>query len=153
MSSDRRKARLAVLRLDGNRCHCCGARLTLRTMSLDHVIPRDLFGPDAHWNLVGTCWSCNQAKSRRRYEHFTGCPVLPRRAREHGVFSTEVFLRERREADQVRRERGTFVLTLPTTCSPRRSGSTGSERNKLFTFSTARCTLTPSTETHDREAG
>lgn len=113
MSSDRSKARLYVMRADGNRCHYCGTRLTLRTMSLDHVIPRDLFGPDARWNLVGSCRPCNDAKRHLPYEHFTSCPVLPRRCREHGVFSTEQFLRERREADEVRRERGTFVLQLP----------------------------------------
>lgn len=42
-------------------CHYCAAPATTQ----DHIWPRSKNGPDAAWNKVPACSSCNSAKSDR----------------------------------------------------------------------------------------
>lgn len=72
----------ACRRGDGWRCHYChewfgkkrrkGAHLTI-----DHVIPKSLGGPDHAWNRVLACFDCNTLKGSTTYEEFTGKDRLP----------------------------------------------------------------------------
>ncbi len=50
---------------DGGRCFYCGKRLTWKTKTADHVIPKSKGGPGRTWNLVLSCHPCNQAKGDR----------------------------------------------------------------------------------------
>ena len=51
-------------------CVFCGAKTNL---TLEHLFPRKLNGPDAEKNVVWICKICNSSKgSRRLYEYFAG---------------------------------------------------------------------------------
>jgi 5-methylcytosine-specific restriction endonuclease McrA len=50
---------------DGERCAYCGAKLTLRTTTKDHVVPRSKGGPDTLLNVVAACRTCNGLKADR----------------------------------------------------------------------------------------
>jgi hypothetical protein len=51
-----------------NECIFCGARTDL---TLEHLFPRNLNGPDTEKNVIWICKPCNSSKgSRRLYEHF-----------------------------------------------------------------------------------
>lgn len=54
-----------VLARDGFSCQYCGARISLRTGTRDHVIPSSRGGPDTLSNVVAACLSCNLAKGAR----------------------------------------------------------------------------------------
>ncbi len=47
---------------DGGRCRYCGKALRYGSMSLDHYLPHSAGGPDAVFNLVCTCKTCNRDK-------------------------------------------------------------------------------------------
>jgi len=48
--------------------HCvyCGLKLTLDTVTLDHIYPQQHGGPDEPLNLVATCGRCNGDKANIR---------------------------------------------------------------------------------------
>ena len=54
--------RAAVLERDGHVCLHCG---TTENLSMDHVIPWSLGGPDTEDNLQTLCRSCNSKKGAR----------------------------------------------------------------------------------------
>ena len=56
-----KRLRLEVLRRDGYKCHYCHTADS--TLTVDHVIPRALGGPDIAENLVACCQDCNIGKS------------------------------------------------------------------------------------------
>lgn len=41
-------------------CHYCGVR---PGTTIDHIVPRAFGGPDAMWNYVSSCESCNLSKA------------------------------------------------------------------------------------------
>lgn len=47
------------------KCAYCGCKLTLRTTTKEHVIPRSKGGPDTLLNVVAACRSCNGLKADR----------------------------------------------------------------------------------------
>jgi len=47
---------------DGYVCCFCGRRLSYRTLTLDHVVPRCLGGEDSWENLASACRQCNSRK-------------------------------------------------------------------------------------------
>jgi 5-methylcytosine-specific restriction endonuclease McrA len=50
---------------DGERCAYCGCKLTLRSCTKDHVVPRSRGGKDTLSNVVACCRSCNEEKADR----------------------------------------------------------------------------------------
>jgi CRISPR/Cas system Type II protein with McrA/HNH and RuvC-like nuclease domain len=84
---------------DGWKCHYCERDLSLDALraaglysdtrkmagfiTVDHVIPRALAGPDTLWNMVLACAPCNNAKSDIPYERFTGRTMLPPQCWDH----------------------------------------------------------------------
>ncbi len=50
---------------DKERCAYCNSRLTLRTTTKDHVVPRCKGGKDDLLNVVASCRSCNGIKADR----------------------------------------------------------------------------------------
>lgn len=61
-----RKLRRAVLERDGWECRYCSQPAN----TVDHVIPRAEGGPDAEWNLVAACTSCNSSKGSKTAGRF-----------------------------------------------------------------------------------
>lgn len=60
---NRRAAKRAkVFAKTGGTCWLCGARLTLETMTMDHVTPRSKGGSNMAWNLMPACAGCNNAR-------------------------------------------------------------------------------------------
>lgn len=53
-------------------CACCGKKLALKTMTVDHGIPLNRGGTNAKENLVALCYDCNQDKGSDFYLP-TGC--------------------------------------------------------------------------------
>ena len=51
-------------------CHYCGVRPGVTT---DHIVPRAFGGPDAIWNFVPSCPTCNSQKASNWPTH--DCPV------------------------------------------------------------------------------
>ncbi|MEZ4516790.1 MAG: HNH endonuclease [Chloroflexota bacterium] len=49
-----------ILRRDNYTCQYCGRKM--RTLTLDHIIPRWQGGPHTWTNLVAACSSCNRHK-------------------------------------------------------------------------------------------
>ena len=63
--------RNVLIRRDGNNCHYCHnpMSLTIRdrppedhTMTLEHVVPESLGGPDTVLNIVLACHKCNRER-------------------------------------------------------------------------------------------
>ncbi len=50
---------------DQQRCQYCGSTLTMKQMSMDHVIPRRMGGETTWDNVVCSCISCNTRKGGR----------------------------------------------------------------------------------------
>lgn len=66
----RYRLRLALHRRDRWRCHYCGKRGTMRTLTKDHVVPFRDGGQHTLNNLVSACRSCNQRKGVKPYAVF-----------------------------------------------------------------------------------
>lgn len=56
------ETRIAVYERDGNKCSTCG---TTENLSLDHIHPWSLGGPDTIDNLQTLCRGCNSKKGAR----------------------------------------------------------------------------------------
>lgn len=57
-----RRLRFEVLRRDNHACRYCGAAAPEAKLTVDHVIPVSLGGPDDATNLVTACVDCNAGK-------------------------------------------------------------------------------------------
>lgn len=58
-----KRLRYEVLRRDNHTCRYCGATAPDVKLTIDHVIPQALGGPDEPANLVAACEPCNSGKS------------------------------------------------------------------------------------------
>ena len=58
-------SRLNVFRRDDFRCQYCGAQLTAKQLTYDHVVPRSQGGRTSWKNIVTACRPCNAAKADR----------------------------------------------------------------------------------------
>lgn len=54
----------------GGRCVLCGRKILFEDMTLDHIIPLAMNGPDEVENLQCTCELCNRAKASALPEEF-----------------------------------------------------------------------------------
>ena len=67
---------------DGNRCQYCGHKFPTTELSLDHVVPRAVGGPNTWENIVCACMKCNVRKGGRTPEQagmkLTRKPVKPK---------------------------------------------------------------------------
>ncbi len=54
-----------TLKSCGNRCACCGTKLNLKTLTVEHVVPISKGGENVSSNLIALCKSCNSAKGNR----------------------------------------------------------------------------------------
>ena len=59
----KRAMRAATLRDCGRRCVYCATALSFDTVTLDHVYPRSLGGPNIAGNVVAACGPCNRLKA------------------------------------------------------------------------------------------
>jgi hypothetical protein len=54
----------------GRCCYFCGAPLTIRAATKDHLLPKERGGTDDLINIVPACWRCNHLKGTRTGEEF-----------------------------------------------------------------------------------
>jgi len=47
------------------KCTYCGKSIRFSDADIDHIWPRAKGGPDAEWNLVIACQSCNRSKGSK----------------------------------------------------------------------------------------
>jgi 5-methylcytosine-specific restriction endonuclease McrA len=90
----RRERRAAAsISADGWTCHYCRALDIPRDkLTVDHIIPKALGGPNAKWNRVLCCQRCNVRKSDQTYEEFTGKDQLPVQCWRHARTTAEFLL-------------------------------------------------------------
>ena len=62
---------------DGGRCLYCGKKVSLGSMSFDHVIPRNQGGKTCWENVVIACYSCNAKKGARHPNKFKWPLIMP----------------------------------------------------------------------------
>lgn len=75
-TSQWRKIRQRILQRDGHTCQACG----MEGNSVDHIVPRHLFGEgnaDNESNLQTLCVSCNSAKGGRFFNNARTPLTLP----------------------------------------------------------------------------
>lgn len=63
-------ARKMIYDKAGGRCVLCGPKILFEDMTLDHIIPLAMNGPDEVDNLQCTCELCNRAKASALPEEF-----------------------------------------------------------------------------------
>lgn len=71
--SKERKRRYRRLLMAGRpwiECHYCGCRLTLLTLTLEHVMPLSMGGAMGIKNIVAACRACNLARGNQSYTQF-----------------------------------------------------------------------------------
>jgi 5-methylcytosine-specific restriction endonuclease McrA len=52
-------------------------------LTLDHVIPKSMGGPNSSWNRILACTECNWNKRSKTYEEFKGVEFLPEQCWDH----------------------------------------------------------------------
>jgi hypothetical protein len=108
-------------------CHYCSKE---GMMTRDHIIPKDLGGPNATWNYVPACQDCNLDKGNASYETFTGKHQLPPSCRARGFFTTEDYINDliarRDKKDAPKQQAKTWFETEPE--NPNRVNVTMSKR-------------------------
>jgi 5-methylcytosine-specific restriction endonuclease McrA len=75
-SESRDGFKLKLIEKCGGSCHYCGEKLTERTGTVDHVVPRRKGGGTSLKNCVIACVSCNSRKGDRRYESGYACSCV-----------------------------------------------------------------------------
>ena len=55
----------ALFNRDGWQCQYCGISLDVRSITIDHVVPRSRGGPTSWRNCVSSCKKCNMTKGSR----------------------------------------------------------------------------------------
>lgn len=59
--------KLDILKRTGGICACCGKKLDLSTVTIEHVIPISRGGYDSESNTIALCKECNQLKGNMLY--------------------------------------------------------------------------------------
>lgn len=62
--------RLYVRRRDGSVCFWCGAQLSHKKATLDHIVPKSKGGPLHAENVVYSCKSCNEDRADMDAEEY-----------------------------------------------------------------------------------
>lgn len=60
-----KNARIALLKRKGFKCCYCPKKLTLKTMTVEHIEPRSLGGSDEEDNLDIACAPCNEERGNK----------------------------------------------------------------------------------------
>ena len=60
--------KLEILNKSFNKCAHCGKKLTLATMTVEHMYPVDKGGDNSDYNLVALCENCNAKKNNFVYD-------------------------------------------------------------------------------------
>lgn len=68
-------SRYSVFRRDRYTCQYCSVGLTLRDITIDHIVPRTAGGKTSFLNCVASCYPCNNKKGGRTPEQ-AGMPLL-----------------------------------------------------------------------------
>lgn len=61
-------SRINILTRDRFACQFCGAKLPMRKLNYDHVLPRSMGGKTEWTNIVTSCYPCNARKDGRTPE-------------------------------------------------------------------------------------
>lgn len=61
-------SKLNICLRDGFECAYCGAKLPMKRLNYDHVVPRRLGGKTTWENIVASCYPCNDKKAGRTPE-------------------------------------------------------------------------------------
>lgn len=72
-----RFSRTTLLLRDNFTCQYCHDELTLKDMTIDHVIPRARGGITRWDNVVASCYTCNAAKGHRTHMKPSNKPYKP----------------------------------------------------------------------------
>lgn len=56
-----------ILKSSNRKCACCGKPLTLKSMTVEHIIPIYRGGSNEYENLTALCYQCNQDKGNTLY--------------------------------------------------------------------------------------
>jgi 5-methylcytosine-specific restriction endonuclease McrA len=73
-------------------CHYCDQHFRKhdrKYLTIDHIVPRSMGGPDYAWNRVLCCLECNRKKADSSYEDFTGFDYLPVQCWEFAMTTKE----------------------------------------------------------------
>ena len=65
-----KKIRTKVLAKFSGKCAYCGKDITLKTMQVDHIIPKSKSGTDDMANLNPSCGACNAVKCSATIDEF-----------------------------------------------------------------------------------
>lgn len=84
-------SRINVFTRDGFKCQYCGQRKTMRELNYDHVVPRKQGGKTTWYNVVSSCYPCNEKKAGRTPEQ-AGMTLLRRPAKPHSLPLHAVYL-------------------------------------------------------------
>jgi 5-methylcytosine-specific restriction endonuclease McrA len=63
-----RPVRAVIFNRDGGLCMYCGTKLSLKSLTIDHIVPKSRGGQDTYTNTTSCCVRCNQQKSNRTPE-------------------------------------------------------------------------------------
>lgn len=82
-------SRRNILKRDNHRCQYCGTNH--RTLTVDHVIPKNVGGEDSWENLVCACVQCNNRKGNRTPDD-AGMHLLRRPQKPNHLFFIQHFV-------------------------------------------------------------
>lgn len=54
-----------ILKKTNGKCYICGRELNLKTLTVDHFIPKSKHGGDKIDNLMPSCFKCNKNKGNK----------------------------------------------------------------------------------------
>lgn len=102
-----KRLRFEILRRDNHTCQLCGGSAPEVRLTVDHVIPVTLGGPDAAENLQAACVDCNAGKSSVPADAPMVATVneAAKRYRAAIMATSEVFTHE---VEELQAERDTF---------------------------------------------
>lgn len=76
--------RYSILHKYNEHCAYCGSKITLKTLSIDHIVPQARNGSDYISNLNPSCIPCNYFKANNTMEYFRNALIYLRRSLQKG---------------------------------------------------------------------
>ena len=67
---DRKSKRKILFERDSGKCCFCSTQLTLKSMTLEHIIPQSKKGSDDIENLTISCFDCNNKRGDTDFDTF-----------------------------------------------------------------------------------
>lgn len=113
-----RNRRKFIYKRDNYTCHYCETKFIRNVpdyeqnyithgnhLTLDHIVPKSLGGPDSRENLVAACYECNHARGDIGYKAFKRL-IARKLASESTIFDyTTLTAAERAERERTRKAR------------------------------------------------